>query len=284
MGCGHPPVPISPTGKHPFSWAGLQWAAGSREWRLGHRVQAPGPVLWGRRPAPHPPADEAPWLRKFRHLLHGDGVEKPGIEALGEKERKCEKPSAGMSKVARQCLGLPPQARPGPESVLRGMSFQKLGILRQEVGTWGGLGLEGEKALWGGHQLLSICPSLRPPGKCPSTRHVAQWAVPQEGFCQLTNRSLTQVRPNRMLLRELIWHGFLWVLASRSTPGSLEGLGESLMPHAAVCLRKKPSQMKKDQRGILVAMLDFLGPTGPETDSCPNFSTLKPHITLLLQQ
>ena len=87
--------------------------------------------------------------------------------------------------------------------------------------------------------------------------------------------------PNRVPLRELTWHGFFWVLASRSTPGSLEGLGESLMPHTVVCLRKKPSQMKKDQRGILVAMLDFLDPAGPETDTS-TFSTLKPHITLLL--
>lgn len=61
----------------------------------------------------------------------------------------------------------------------------------------------------------------------------------------------------------------------------LEGLGESLMPHAVVCLRQKPSQTKKDQRGILVAMLDFLDPAGPETDTS-NFSTLRPHITLLL--
>ena len=43
-----------------------------------------------------------------------------------------------------------------------------------------------------------------------------------------------------------------------STPGSLEGLGESLMPHTAVCLRKKPSQTREDQKGILAAMLDFL--------------------------
>lgn len=53
----------------------------------------------------------------------------------------------------------------------------------------------------------------------------------------------------------------------RSTPGSLEGLGESLMPHAAVCLRKKPSQTREDQRGILEAMLDFLGPAGSEIDT-----------------
>lgn len=113
-----------------FPRAALWRAAGSGEWRLAHGVRAPGPVLWGRRPAPHPPADEAPRLRKFKHLLHGDGVEKPGIEALGGgKERKCEKPSAGTSKPARQCPGLPPQARSGRELVLRGMSFQKSGIL-----------------------------------------------------------------------------------------------------------------------------------------------------------
>ena len=30
------------------------------------------------------------------------------------------------------------------------------------------------------------------------------------------------------------------------------------MPHTAVCLRKKPSQTREDQKGILAAMLDFL--------------------------
>lgn len=89
-----------------------------------------------------------------------------------------------------------------------------------EAGPWTG-GREGTRR---GHQLLSVCPSLLPSGKCPSPRHVAQRAVPQEGFCQLTNRGMTQVGPNRMLLRGLIWHGFLWVLASGQHQAAWRGL------------------------------------------------------------
>lgn len=43
----------------------------------------------------HPPSPNKATLlsqaQKARHLLHGDGVDEPGIGALGEKERKREK-------------------------------------------------------------------------------------------------------------------------------------------------------------------------------------------------
>ena len=43
------------------------------------------------------------------------------------------KPSTGASEAVRQCPGLPSPARSGLESVLREMSFQKSGILLQQV-------------------------------------------------------------------------------------------------------------------------------------------------------
>ena len=97
-----------------FPRAALWRAAGSGEWRLAHGVRAPGPVLWGRRPAPHPPADEAPRLRKFKHLLHGDGVEKPGIEALGgERRESVRNPVLGRPSQPGSVRGFLP--RQGPD-------------------------------------------------------------------------------------------------------------------------------------------------------------------------
>lgn len=63
-------------------------------------------------------------LRKLRHLLHGDGVDEPGIGALGGKETKREKMQARASPTQlweprqprhprqQQCpCGSPSQAR-----------------------------------------------------------------------------------------------------------------------------------------------------------------------------
>lgn len=92
-GCGLCPGPISPTVTQKASpaWAGLRQSVGSGEEGPERR---PGSRPAGQHaPPPSPPKYGSCYhkLGKFRHLLHGDGVEEPGIEALGKKERTCEK-------------------------------------------------------------------------------------------------------------------------------------------------------------------------------------------------
>lgn len=68
--------------------AGLWWAGGVGSGRWGTEFRS---KAWSCRAGDPVPTLPQIRLRKLRHLLHGDGVEKPGIEALGKKERKCEK-------------------------------------------------------------------------------------------------------------------------------------------------------------------------------------------------
>lgn len=124
------------------------------------RPKAGSPVTWGRRPRPHPLPDKARRLRQLRHLLHGDGVEKPGIEALGKKERQCEKIQrlGHPRQRGRAWRGLLPRKDPDWEWCCGSWAF------RNPASVTGSGGL-GEKGLWRGCQLLSICPSSLPSGK-----------------------------------------------------------------------------------------------------------------------
>lgn len=120
MGCGPRPLPMSPAAT-PESILCLNHNGGGRGVGMGTQNSGPGPHA-GR--TLRPPSLTRPLcclkLRELRHLLHGDGVDEPGIGALGEKERKREKIQAWASPTrlweprqprhpgSRQC---PSQAR-----------------------------------------------------------------------------------------------------------------------------------------------------------------------------
>lgn len=80
---------MSPGGT-PESVLCLDWAEGVSG-ESGHRTEAQvQSITQARRLHPPPPNKtmRPPPAQKLKHLLHGDGVEEPGVEALGGKGEK----------------------------------------------------------------------------------------------------------------------------------------------------------------------------------------------------